>query len=323
VASQERHSRLTLVEPGASEAALETSVDSPVEIVDNPLKPIAAVREAWAYRKIAWALFWAVLMQMISRFRLGPTWLLLQTFMSLIGYSIIFGGGIFNVQAPNGMPYFLFTMVGMMGFMLFEQTLMISTRAFQRVKILRQFPVPLVWVPIVGSAQALIRFVLYIAGYLVIVLYLWVRRGHLYLQLSPRLLFISFSGLALCLAFAWGLGMWTAPLYAWAKDVRYAMRYVFRFALFITPVLYPIEKLHGTTRTLAELNPLSSPVEMAKVGLLGVGSVRVGAAIYSTVLIVVILITGIWFIERYGHSLNQTGLAPVGGDDFDDDDDMF
>ena len=38
------------------------------------------------------------------KYRLGPTWLLLQTFMGLIGFSLIFGGGVFNVKAPNGMP---------------------------------------------------------------------------------------------------------------------------------------------------------------------------------------------------------------------------
>jgi homopolymeric O-antigen transport system permease protein len=112
--------------------------------------------------------------------------------------------------------------------------------------------------------------------------------------------------------------MWTAPLYAWAKDVRYALRYVMKFWMFVTPVLYPIEHLHGTTRMVAELNPLSSPIEMIKVGLLGAGAVRVDAAIGSMAGIVFIFLSGVWFITRFGHSLAGTDTA--GDDIFDDDD---
>ena len=81
--------------------------------------------------------------------------------MSLVGYTLIFGGGVFNVKAPNGMPYFLFTMVGMMGWQLFQTTMMISARSFLRLKsLVREIHMPLILVPIAGSAQALIRFLL-------------------------------------------------------------------------------------------------------------------------------------------------------------------
>jgi lipopolysaccharide transport system permease protein len=259
--------------------------------------------------------FWGVLMQQILMNRLGPTWLILQTFMSLVGFTLIFGGGVFNLQAPGGMPYFLFVMVGMMGWNLFQHTLLMSTRGFQRVKILREFHLPLLWVPIVGSAQGLVRFFLYLAGYLGTIVYLWAARGHLYVQLSPKLLLMSLGGLSLCLMFAWGMGMWTAPLYAWARDVRYVLRLVMPFWMFLTPILYPIERLHGKTRLLAELNPLSSPIEMIKVGLLGAGSVRIYAAIVSIAGIVLIFTSGVWFITRFGY-----GLASIGGR-FDEDDD--
>lgn len=308
---------MDLIEPQLEmNATVDEAAELPIEMVDHRPMPFQAIREAWRYRRIALTIFWAVLLQNIRRYRLGPTWLILQTFMSLVGYTLIFGGGIFNVKAPGGMPYFLFTMVGLMGWQLFQQTLLMSTRSFQRVKVLRTFHLPLVWVPIVGSAQGLIRNFLYMSGYIVAVIYLWATRGHLYVQLSPRLLLISFSGLALCLIFAWGVGMWTAPLYVWAKDIRYVLRFSLQFWLFLTPILYPIDHLHGKTRLLAEVNPLSSPIEMVKVGMLGAGSVRLYAAIGSIAAILFIFFSGVWFITRYGHS-----LANIGGGRFDQDDD--
>jgi ABC-type polysaccharide/polyol phosphate export permease len=312
------------VEPRLEAEALfgpAAAAEAPVELVDYRPHPFQAIREAWSYRGLAVTLFWAVFVQLMTRFRLGPTWLVLQTFMSLVGFSLIFGGGIFNLKAPGGMPYFLFVMVGMMGWQLFLQTLMMSTRGFQRVKMLKNFHLPLLWVPIVGSAQGLIRSLLYMSGYVMVVLYLWVARGHLYVQLSPKLLAMSLSGLMLCLIFAWGVGMWTAPLYAWAKDVRYVLRLVTPFWMFLTPVLYPIDHLHGKTRLLAEVNPMSSPIEMIKVGLLGAGSVRVYAAIGSIAGIALVFLSGVWFITRFGHSLANTGGGRF--DVVDDDDDEF
>jgi ABC-type polysaccharide/polyol phosphate export permease len=293
--------------------------DAPVEILHHRPMPFRAVWEAWRYRRIAVTVFWAVFVQMMRRFKLGPTWLILQTFMSIIGFTLIFGGGVFSVPTPNGMPYFLFMMVGQIGWQLFDQTLMMSTRGFQRVKLLRNFHLPLVWVPIVGSAQGLIRAMLYVAGYVIAVIYLWIAKGTLYLQLEPRLLLTSFVGAGLCLVLAWGVGMWTAPLYAWARDTRYVLRLILPFWLFLTPVFYPIDHLHGKIRLLATLNPLSAPVEMVKVGLLGAGSVRVFAATLSMVSISVIFLTGVWFITRFGHSLASIGTDRFGGDDDDDD----
>jgi ABC-type polysaccharide/polyol phosphate export permease len=292
-----------------AEAVLQAPSDDEVEIVDYQPPPLAALREAWRYRRVAVTVFWETVGQQMFRYRLGPTWLVVQTFMSLAGFSLIFGGGIFNVQAPNGMPYFLYMMVGMMGWQLFSQTLVMSTRAFQFVRILKNFHLPLLLIPIAGSAPALIRFVLYLIGYGIAIVYLWLTRGKLYFQESPKLLLLSAFGLALCLLFAWGIGMWTAPLFAWARDMRFVIRYALPFWMFLTPILYPIDHLHGSTRTLAEANPLSSAVEMVKVGLLGVGSVRVYAAAWSIGGICLVFLSGVWFITRFGHSLAPTTKA--------------
>ena len=73
--------------------------------------------------------------------------------------------------------------------------------------------------------------------------------------------------------------------------------------MFVTPVLYPIDHLQGKTRLVAELNPLSAPVEMTKVGFLGVGSVRTYAAIWSVGVIVLVFLSGVWFMNRFGQRL--------------------
>jgi len=255
------------------------------------------------------------LMAFIIKYRLGPFWIIFSTLMGVFGWALI-GGKIAGFAAPNGMPYFLYTMVGMMGWTLFASTLMITARAFLRMKtLIRDVYFPLIMVPIAGSSQALFKFVLLMVTYIGTILYYWLAKGHFYAQLGPRYLGYTVLGLFLCIALAWGISLWTAPLTAHTRDVRMLIRYVTPFLFFITPVLYPIDHLKGSTRRLAELNPLSSPVEMAKVGLTGAGSVRLYAALWSIVAISLVFASGVWFMNRFGTRI-------VGLDQDDDGDDM-
>jgi ABC-type polysaccharide/polyol phosphate export permease len=300
--------------------ALAPSAQTDVELVDHLPTLRETLREAWLSRHLIWDVAVTSLMAYFVKYRLGPTWLILQTFMGVIGYSLIFGGGVFNVKAPNGMPYFLFMMVGMMGWQLFSSTLMISARSFLRLRTLvRDIHFPLILVPIAGSSQALVRFFMLLIAYTISIIYFWAAKGKLYAQLAPKYLALSIAGLFLCAMLAWGISMWTAPLTAHTRDVRMVLKYVTPFWLFVTPILYPIDHLHGTTRLVAELNPLSSPIEMAKVGLLGAGSVRTYAAIWSIGLITVVFASGIWFMNRFGARV--VGLRQ--GFDEDDDDELL
>jgi ABC-type polysaccharide/polyol phosphate export permease len=292
-----------------------TANPNAVEIADYVPSLRESLVEAWRARRLVWVIAKTVLVAYFSKYRLGPTWLLLQTFLGVVGYSLIFGGGVFNVRAPNGMPYFLFMMVGMMGWQLFQSTLIVSARSFLRLRsLVKQVHIPLILVPIAGSAQALIRFSLYLIAYLIAIIYYWATKGRIYAQLQPKYLALSIGGLFLCVAFAWGISLWTAPLVAHTRDVRMVLRYATPFWMFITPVLYPIDHLHGKTRLVAELNPISSPVEMAKVGLIGAGSVRVYAALWSVGLITAVFASGVWFMNRFGQKI--VGLQS----DFDDED---
>jgi lipopolysaccharide transport system permease protein len=296
------------------------TLDAPdaVELVDHRPSLLETLRESWRCRYLLWDISATALMAVLSKYRLGPFWIIFQTVMGVIGWSLI-GGKVANFHAPNGMPYWLYTMVGIMGWTLFQSTLVISARSFMRLKTLvKEVYFPLILVPIAGSAQALLRFFLLFVVYVIAVIYYWLAKGHLYFQLAPKYIFYSAAGLFLCATLAWGISLWTAPLTMHTRDVRMLIRYVTPFLFFVTPVLYPIDHLHGKTRLVAELNPLSSPVEMTKVGLLGAGSVRLYAAIWGTCAIALVFASGVWFMNRFG-----VRVVGLGAGDDDDDEDEF
>ena len=296
--------------------------EGPVEMVEYKPSPFAALAEAWRYRKVGVTVFGTLMWMRLTMPRLGPTWLIVQSLMSMIGFALIFGGGVFNVKTPGGMPYILYSMVGMMGWQLFMQSMYMSMRGFRRVKLVQDIPLPLLWVPIIGSAGGMLRSLISMVFYSGFVVYFWITDGKLYLQLSPRLLAISFAGFGLCLMLAWGMGMWLAPLFAWAVDTRYVIRLLMPFWMFLTPVLYPAGHLHGIMQTFGDINPLTAPIEMTKVGLLGAGTVSPLAALVSIPLIFTVFISGVWFITRFGHKLADLRTADPDADD-DSVDDMM
>jgi lipopolysaccharide transport system permease protein len=307
-----------LLERPLEPTTVERPAQEAVEVVDYYPKLWESLVETWRCRHLFWTIASAALWSYLTKYRLGPTWIVLQTFMGIVGYSLIFGGGVFNVKAPNGMPYTLFLMVGMMGWQLFQSTLIISSRSFLLLaRVVRGIHLPLILIPIAGSSRALIRFALFIFGYLVMVTYYFFSQGKLYAQLQPKYLFFSVLGLLLCVTLAWGISMWTAPLMAHTRDVKMILKLSLPFWMFITPVIYPIDKLHGKMRLLAELNPLSSPIEMAKVGMLGAGSVRPFAAIWSIALIGGVFCSGVWFMNHF--AARVIGLNEV----VDDEEEMM
>ena len=282
------------------EAAATPEALEPVELVDYRPSLWQSLRESWHSRHLVWQVAVTALLAYFVKYRLGPFWIIFNTFMGVIGWSLI-GGKIAGFRAPNGMPYWVYTMVGIMGWQLFQSTLVITTRSFLRLRVLiRSVYFPLIMVPIAGSSQALMRFFLLFVTYVIAVIYYWLAKGDLIAQLTPKYLFFSAAGLFLCVTLAWGISLWSAPLTAHTRDVRMLIRYTTPFLFFVTPVIYPIEHLRGNTRLIAELNPLSSPVEMAKIGLTGAGSVRVTAALWSVVVIGLVFASGVWFMNRYG-----------------------
>lgn len=299
-----------------------SSAADPVTIIPYRPSVLTTIKEVAEHRRFAFTVASTAVARHTKKYRLGATWIVFTTIMSVGGYSLIFGGGVFHVKTPHHMPYFLYLLVGMMGFNLFQSALNEANRSFLKLrKIVHTFRFPLILIPTFGTAYALFQFALNLTVYIVCTVYFWITRGVLYAQFSPKLLLMSAAGLGLCLMFAWAIGMWTGPLTYWARDVRMVISFVMPFYMLMTPVMYPVESLHGMTRKLAEINPLTSAIEMAKVGLLGVGAVSFWSAMWSVGFTFALFLSGYWFLHRYGPGL-VTGASNPYDDGTDDDDDM-
>jgi len=269
----------------------------PVVIEDRGPTLRTDLRRAWQERGLIGPLGGRVLASRISGTKLGRLWLVIRPFMSSVGMALIFGG-VLGVPTPNGIPYLVFFMTGMVCWRGFERFVFYSTRAFDFYrKLAKVFDVPLLLVPLAAGSYPAVEVAVYVGILVVSLAFYVVRDGVMYLQFGPGLL-VAAAGFALALCMGIGISLWTSVLNAKARDTRLTMRYVLEFWLYLTPVIYPLSAIPATYQRIAEVNPMTAPVEMFKYGLLGTGEVPYGLLAYSLTFTVVMLLSGLWFFNR-------------------------
>jgi lipopolysaccharide transport system permease protein len=274
--------------------------------------------EIWRSRTLFWHLSILGIRRMFRGTFLGPMWLFIHVLMDLGSKTFVFGS-VLGVAAPNDVPYIVFLLSGMIAWRLFQQTLTLGVKGFLRFsKLGRTFYFPLPLVPVGSAAQALVDMFVYLAAIGVALTYYGVTRHVVYLADGAQLLLAPY-GLFLSLLFAWGLCFWLAPLNYRARDIRFVLRYGIGFWLYVTPVVYPLDRLHGVTLWIAKLNPMAPIVEMTKFGLTGTGRIGVNFALWGTAAALTSFFSGLWFLNRFGSVLLSRQVGVYSEDDDEDE----
>jgi lipopolysaccharide transport system permease protein len=306
------------VQATASPAASAPTVGRAPEVVTVhafPASAFRALRDAWRARDLVPWLGTRVLVKIIWGTKLGPAWLVLRPLMDTLGKALIFGG-LLGVAAPGGMPYFVFLLAGMIAWRFFERLVFYATRSFDFYrKSMTELDIPLLLVPISAGMFPLVEIAVYVAVFLGAILYFAVVNGQFYLQTGPQLLLFP-AGVAILVTTALGIGFWTSVLNGKARDTRLTIRYVLDFWLYLTPVVYPLTAVPPAYRWLAEINPVTAPVELVKEGLIGTGSVSPEPVLWSLAFAALMFVSGLWFFSR--HAIRSVDLH---GFDEDEDED--
>ena len=190
------------------------------------------IAEAWHSRHLLRGMMLSSVQTFQGRI-MGRFWFLLRPLWQVFGMALIFGG-IFHAKAPNGIPYLLYVVFSFQAFTLFRITIMYETVSPKQIKVARNLRIPLLLVPLAILGRVFARLSVYWLIAACILLYYWIAKGHLYLQLNARLL-VGVAGVALCLIFGIAIGLFTMVLYARARDVKYLLRFFLPVWLFLTP----------------------------------------------------------------------------------------
>ena len=262
--------------------------------------PLAVLTGFWRHRSLVAFFGRRFLDRRYSRTKLGWLWIPLRPAFDVGARVLLFGG--FLAVSSGDRPYFVFFIVGMSAWILFERTASWATRAIEmnrtlldRVHVSRLTAIVAAAVP--GILDFLIYFAIGILGFL----YYRYVEGSMYLIVTAQSVIALVGALWLVLA-GIGIGLWTAAAAAEARDVRFISRYVLGFWFFLTPVIYPLSGIPEKYRFLAELNPVTAPVEMVKAGLLDTARPTSSSVMASLVFMAVLLCGGILLFGRLERS---------------------
>ena len=104
--------------------------------------------------------------------------------------------------------------------------------------------------------------------------------------------------LLLALITALGVGLWMSALNVEYRDVRYVVPFITQFWMLATPIAYPSTMLSEPWRTIYGLNPMVGVIEGFRWALLG-SDVGPGPMVaVSTVVSIVVLISGAFYFKR-------------------------
>ena len=242
---------------------------------------------------MAWYLAYTAVTDLYRSTTLGIFWLFARPLLPILIGTLVFGQFL---QVPSdGIPYFLFFLVGSTAWLTFERCVLTITRSLSQNRgLLTQVYFPRLLIPTTAAAPALVNFGIYVLLIAGALLYYLFTASVWYLVVGPRLLAAMFA-MFLIVVFAIGLGFWTTVFEARHRDVRFALRYVLRFWSYLTPVIYPMSQVPPEHRWLLYVNPMAPLVEIFKWGTLGVGSFPSVPLVSAVLVIIATCASGIWF----------------------------
>jgi lipopolysaccharide transport system permease protein len=287
----------TVAEQGVA-AVRPQSPDVPVQAI-HPWRPGVRPRlhELWLYRALFPYLAKELIVRRYRRTYLSWIWIPLRPAINIAAGGLVFGG--FLSVSGGDRPYVIFFAFATAGWIMFERCLHWGTRAVRMASSFSggaHFPRHLVVAASAGPA--VVDFLLYAGVAILATLYFLITQGTNYLA-PPQQMPVGLLGLVILTIFGLGVGMVTGPLAALTKEVRYAIAYVVQFWYFITPIIYPISGIPEKYRPIAELNPITAPVEMVKFGFLSTAPPGATSIVSCVIGLVVVIVGGLHLFSRF------------------------
>jgi lipopolysaccharide transport system permease protein len=248
-----------------------------------------ALREVWSYRDLLWALAVRDVKLRYRQTALGVVWVVLQPLLAAGIMSFVFGV-IANLPS-DGLPYFLLSYIGMLGWQAFSGTL---TKASQCIvgnsHLVSKVYFPRLILPLSTVLSTLLDFVVGFA-LLLGLMGIYGIRPQASLLLLPVLL-------VLLITLAAGLGLWVSALMVTYRDLQYVIPYFTQLLFYASPVALTLSAVPEKLQIFFLLNPLTGLLEAFRWAIVGRGTISGIAIAYSVGVTVLSFILGAFVFKR-------------------------
>jgi lipopolysaccharide transport system permease protein len=246
------------------------------------------LKEFWAYRELFWVLTARDVKVRYKQTIVGAGWAIIQPVMTMVVFSIIFGG--FAKMPSDGFPYPVFVYAGLLPWTFFASCL---TRAGSSVvgsaDLISKVYFPRVIIPLSSAGAGIVDHAISTAVMLVIMLWFGVGFSLNLLAAPLLLLLVIFTAL--------GVGTFISALNVAYRDFGFLTPFLVQLWMFATPVIYPASLVPNKWHWLLYLNPMAGIVEGFRSAFLGL-SFNLSLIGVSLLVAVILFLAGLLYFEK-------------------------
>jgi lipopolysaccharide transport system permease protein len=254
-------------------------------------------RELWEYRELLYFFVWRDIKVRYKQTVIGAAWAIIQPVMTMVVFSIFFGG---LAKIPSdGLPYPIFFYSALLPWNYFAQALTSTTNSMvENQRLITKVYFPRLILPIAAVTTGLVDFA--VAFSVLIGMFVWYG-----IMPTPAVLLLPLL-LLLTVVTALGVGLWLAALNALYRDVRFVIPFCIQVWMFASPVVYPSSLVPSQWQWLYGLNPMAGVISGFRWALTGSGQPPSLLLAVSAVVMVVILLVGLRYFQRAEETVVDT-----------------
>ncbi|OQA17655.1 MAG: Teichoic acid translocation permease protein TagG [bacterium ADurb.Bin363] len=246
--------------------------------------------DLWRYRELFYFLAWRDILVRYKQTVIGIAWSVIRPFLTMIVFTIVFGK---LAKLPSeGVPYPILVFAAMLPWQFFANSLSeCSNSLITNANLISKVYFPRLVIPTSAVVVSFVDFLISFVLMALLMVYYMVIPDWKILTL-PIFILIAFAA-------SMGAGLWLAAFNVKYRDFRYIVPFIVQFGLYLSPVGFSSTIVPENWRLLYSLNPMVSVIDGFRWAILGGKSFIYwpGFAL-STGLVVLILLSGIWYFRK-------------------------
>lgn len=246
-------------------------------------------QEIVEYREL---LFLLALREIKIRYKqtiMGIGWAVLQPLFTMVIFTLIFSG--FANMPSDGIPYPIFSYSGLLLWIYFSNALTLSSNSFVgNAALISKVYIPRIFLPIAPCLAGILDYIIAFSILIILMIY-YVFIPNIMVIFLPLVIFIT-------MLLAVGLGFWLSSLCVKYRDIKFVLPFFIQLLMFISPVIYPSNMIGGSLKWIIDINPLTGLINAHRACLLGHFPIDWYGFILSSIITVIIFISGLIFLKR-------------------------
>lgn len=218
------------------------------------------LRGIWLYRELLYFLVWRDLKVRYKQTVIGIGWAVLQPFVTMVIFTVIFGN---LVKVPSdGLPYPIFAYSALLPWNYFASALhRCVVSVVGDAALVSKVYFPRLILPLVGTISGLVDF--FVSFLLLIGMMSFFRLG-----ISWTVMMLPVF-LLLALSTALAVGLWLSALNVRYRDVGHTIPFLVQVWMYASPIVYPVSIIPERYRFFYSLNPMVGVIEGFRWALIG------------------------------------------------------